>query len=89
MAPPSFAGLRSFQIPSFSNIFRLIIELPNPFPSINSLVITNIPVAVLLYATYSYYIDFTASRIAYLRKNGADDIYDFIVVGGGSAGKIS
>lgn len=85
MAPPSIAGLRSFQIPSFSNIFRLIIELPNPFPSINSLVITNIPVVVLLYATYSYYMDFTASRIADLRKNGAEDIYDFIVVGGGSA----
>lgn len=82
MAPQNVAGL-----PSLSNLFRVIIELPNPFPSINSLVIANIPVAVLVYATYSYYMDLTASRIADLRNNGAEDIYDFIVVGGGSAGK--
>lgn len=86
MAPP-VAGPRSLPIPSLSNLFRFIIELPNPFPSVNSLVITNIPVAVLLYATYSYYMDFTASRIADLRNGDKEDVYDFIIVGGGSAGK--
>jgi len=60
-----------------SSIFNRILQLQLPFPSVLSIVVSNIPVVVLLLAISAYLKDYFVSVT--VGRFQPDGIYDFIV----------
>ncbi|XP_035709623.1 glucose dehydrogenase [FAD, quinone] isoform X1 [Folsomia candida] len=86
--PPQIRTLQSRSL--FGLLLQRIFTHRLPFPILTAwFTSTVIPLLVLFLAASSYYVDFIKSTSSdYFRNDNGVDLFDFIVVGGGSAGAI-